>query len=351
VKTNAPALIKRAAPFSAANCCARCRKLQHTAARCCTLPHCWTAPHTAARSAIHTAKRTDAHYRALPPYILTSALICTLSRTLRAHYCAHCHTLPRALPHTDAARAATHCRNVAHCRTATHALPHYCIPPSAHCTLLCRLAATDCRTDAAHCRTATHALPYYCTPPSALPHTAARKARTARTVPCTLPHTVTHTLPHTAECTAARIATQCHTATLPRTAVCTGIHRRAHCHKLPHTAAHGRAHCRTLPHCHIRTAALPHITARTTAQSRAHYHTLPHCRALPHCHTHVTCHTRVRYLPSISLVGRLYLPPCWGLGGSPFEGAAPSIGPLSPPKLGGRLCPPVGAWGSGFEGV
>jgi hypothetical protein len=232
-----------------------------SATYCCTL-HCCTLQHTAVRTAPHCRIVTQlthyqVHCRTLPRalhtlHMLNQLILCALPHTTE-------HTLPHALPHT-AAHTAAHCRTLPpahchkaaqHCHARCHTLPSALLHTASlsDCLTLLRAlpytiartgctlphtttgrTATHCCT-AAHCRTATHLLPHcrtHYTLSIALPHTAARTARIARTLPCFLQYTATH-YPHTVAC----------------------------------TAAHCRAHCRTHPCAVALLRGQPHTTKRT----------------------------------------------------------------------------------------
>jgi hypothetical protein len=106
---------------------------------------------------------------------------------------AHCHTLPRALPHTAA-------------------LPHIAAPPNTHCRTVIHYQA--------HCSTATHALLHCHILLSAQPHTAARTACTHYRAHC---HTLSHAAKRTAAHSRVRCCTLPHTAALPHAAARTAI--------------------------------------------------------------------------------------------------------------------------------
>jgi hypothetical protein len=183
--------------------------------------HTHTATHTAALP--HTHCCTTAHFQTNFP-----TLACHALRALRAHYRAHCHTLP----HTAA--------------TLLH-------------TLLTQPRALQ--QTAAHCRT----LPHSYTLPRALPYTTKQTAVHCCTARCA--HTTMHTATHY----------RSHYRTMP------------HCRTLPHcrTAAHCRIQClwyttkrtasrnvRTLP------CALPQTVARTAVQVHSHTAALPDSRTI-----------------------------------------------------------------------
>jgi hypothetical protein len=94
-------------------------------------------------------KRCQAHCCTPPRALLQTAANCRTA----ARYCAHCHTLPSALPHTTK-RTAAH--NQAHCHILSHTAAHGRVHTAAH------------------------------NPAAALPHTAARLHNAAHCCNCCL---------------------------------------------------------------------------------------------------------------------------------------------------------------------